>query len=206
MLLLRLTLKYDWPRTDVFLCINRTKKLYNIFLQGSISNSIITRNNDKWYNYHDKWYIQLNFFLHIVQFLTLLDTYQYFLPYFVKHWFTLFTIDLRAYAPGPDFLSPRPHVVQPFRPSCINVWSLYFHLQHWLFNISDPPAYASGPHFYQSDPSLFDAVDGLTKPDKEKHATLIAIEPVSRVVTVTSTYLRYSRMEHLRWSVNMFFI
>ena len=33
-------------------------------------------------------------------------------------------------------------------------------------------------HFYQSDQSLFDAVDGLDLPDKEKHATLISVEPV----------------------------
>jgi len=41
----------------------------------------------------------------------------------------------------------------------------------------DPPVYASGVHFYQSDPALFEAVDGLSNPDKEKHATLISVEP-----------------------------
>jgi len=44
--------------------------------------------------------------------------------------------------------------------------------------LTDPPAFASGVHFYQSDPLLFDAIDGLEKPDKEKHATLLSVEPV----------------------------
>lgn len=49
----------------------------------------------------------------------------------------------------------------------------------------DPPVYASGVHFYQSDPALFEAVDGLSNPDKEKHATLISVEPVRLSLQVT---------------------
>jgi hypothetical protein len=40
------------------------------------------------------------------------------------------------------------------------------------------PAYLSFPHFYQADPALLDAVEGL-KPEKEKHQTYFLIQPVS---------------------------
>lgn len=38
------------------------------------------------------------------------------------------------------------------------------------------PAYLSFPHFYQADPALLDAVEGL-KPEKEKHQTYFLIQP-----------------------------
>lgn len=43
------------------------------------------------------------------------------------------------------------------------------------------PAYLSFPHFYQADPALLDAVEGL-KPEKEKHQTYFLIQPVSYMV------------------------
>lgn len=49
-----------------------------------------------------------------------------------------------------------------------------------LQNISpcqfDAPVLLSFPHFYQADPALLDAVDGLT-PDPEKHQTFFKIQP-----------------------------
>lgn len=57
-----------------------------------------------------------------------------------------------------------------FKNNFFIIWFIFFTL--------DPPIYASGVHFYQSDPSLFEAVDGLDPPNKEKHATLISVEPV----------------------------
>lgn len=41
-----------------------------------------------------------------------------------------------------------------------------------------PPVFMSAPHFYQGDPSLYDAIDGL-HPEKEKHATFVSVEPVT---------------------------
>ncbi|PNF27495.1 hypothetical protein B7P43_G04284 [Cryptotermes secundus] len=38
------------------------------------------------------------------------------------------------------------------------------------------PAYLSFPHFYQADPALLEAVEGL-KPEKEKHQTYFLIQP-----------------------------
>lgn len=43
--------------------------------------------------------------------------------------------------------------------------------------IEDIPAAVSQPHFYNGDPSLLEEVDGL-KPEKEKHQTILAINPV----------------------------
>ena len=45
------------------------------------------------------------------------------------------------------------------------------------FYFSDPPVFMSAPHFYQGDPSLLDAVNGLN-PIKAKHATFVSVEPV----------------------------
>lgn len=42
----------------------------------------------------------------------------------------------------------------------------------------DIPAAVSQPHFYNADPSLLNEVDGM-KPDKEKHRTILAMNPVS---------------------------
>jgi hypothetical protein len=47
------------------------------------------------------------------------------------------------------------------------------------------PAYLSFPHFYQADPALLDAVEGL-KPEKEKHQTYFLIQPVSYVIDFIS--------------------
>ena len=38
----------------------------------------------------------------------------------------------------------------------------------------------SWPHFFQADPKLVSAVEGL-KPDKEKHQSYINIQPVSSI-------------------------
>ena len=45
------------------------------------------------------------------------------------------------------------------------------------FYFSDPPVFMSAPHFYQGDPSLLDAINGLN-PIKAKHATFVSVEPV----------------------------
>lgn len=42
----------------------------------------------------------------------------------------------------------------------------------------DIPAAVSYPHFYRSDPSLLDEVEGLD-PNAEKHSTEIVLQPVS---------------------------
>lgn len=46
-----------------------------------------------------------------------------------------------------------------------------------LINIG-APVFVSNPHFYQADPSLLDAVEGL-KPNKTLHDTFFKIQPVS---------------------------
>lgn len=46
------------------------------------------------------------------------------------------------------------------------------------FYSSDIPAAVSLPHFYNSDPSLVEGVEGLN-PIKEKHDSVIALQPVS---------------------------
>ena len=50
----------------------------------------------------------------------------------------------------------------------------------WLivFLISDIPLAVSFPHFYKSDPSLANNIEGLD-PSAEKHETEIVIQPVS---------------------------
>jgi hypothetical protein len=52
-------------------------------------------------------------------------------------------------------------------------------------SVAGIPAYLSFPHFYQADPALLDAVEGL-KPDEGKHGTFFLIQPVSS--TTTSVY------------------
>jgi hypothetical protein len=61
--------------------------------------------------------------------------------------------------------------------------------QHWngsfyesLLYVTGAPAYLSFPHFYQADPALLDAIEGL-KPNKEKHQTYFLIQPVSSMIT-----------------------
>jgi hypothetical protein len=49
------------------------------------------------------------------------------------------------------------------------------------------PAYLSFPHFYQADPALLDAVEGL-KPEKEKHQTYFLIQPVSSMINLICYY------------------
>lgn len=39
------------------------------------------------------------------------------------------------------------------------------------------PIAVSLPHFYNSDPTLIDEAEGI-KPDKEKHETVVLIQPV----------------------------
>lgn len=51
---------------------------------------------------------------------------------------------------------------------------IFFHFDQFL----DIPAAVSYPHFYRSDPSLLDAVEGL-QPDAEKHSSEIVLQPVS---------------------------
>ena len=41
----------------------------------------------------------------------------------------------------------------------------------------------SWPHFFQADPKLLDAVDGL-KPDQEKHQMYIDVQPVYKHYTL----------------------
>jgi scavenger receptor class B, member 1 len=53
--------------------------------------------------------------------------------------------------------------------------SLFSHVFLNLF--LDIPVAASFPHFYNSDPSLINEVEGL-KPIKEKHESIIIIQPV----------------------------
>lgn len=43
---------------------------------------------------------------------------------------------------------------------------------------SDIPVAVSLPHFYNSDPTLLDEVEGM-KPIKEKHESIIVMQPVS---------------------------
>ena len=63
-----------------------------------------------------------------------------------------------------------------------NAWLQIFRMQKVSFTIlifyfSDPPVFMSAPHFYQGDPSLLDAINGLN-PIKAKHATFVSVEPV----------------------------
>jgi hypothetical protein len=44
--------------------------------------------------------------------------------------------------------------------------------------LADIPVAMSFPHFYDADKSVQEGVDGL-RPDQEKHASLVAIQPVS---------------------------
>lgn len=46
------------------------------------------------------------------------------------------------------------------------------------FQNLDLPVAVSLPHFYNSDPSLVNEVEGL-HPEKEKHESVVAMEPVS---------------------------
>lgn len=48
-----------------------------------------------------------------------------------------------------------------------------------FFNNLDLPIAVSLPHFYNSDPSLLNEVEGL-KPVKEKHESIVAMQPVSQ--------------------------
>lgn len=48
----------------------------------------------------------------------------------------------------------------------------------FVFFFSDPPVFASAPHFYQGDKELLKAIDGL-RPNKSLHGTFISVEPVS---------------------------
>jgi len=43
-----------------------------------------------------------------------------------------------------------------------------------------PPILMSGPHFYQGDPSLYEAIDGL-HPNAEKHGTYLYVEPYTGI-------------------------
>lgn len=56
---------------------------------------------------------------------------------------------------------------------------------------SDAPVYVSNPHFYQSDPKLLEAVEGL-KPDKEKHQSYFKIQPVR--IQLDGGVIRLERM------------
>lgn len=41
------------------------------------------------------------------------------------------------------------------------------------------PAFISAPHFYMADPSLLDAVEGITPSVKDMHESYVTLEPVS---------------------------
>lgn len=47
----------------------------------------------------------------------------------------------------------------------------------YIYSTTGAPVYISNPHFYQSDPSLLEAVEGL-KPNKTLHDTFFKIQPV----------------------------
>lgn len=47
-----------------------------------------------------------------------------------------------------------------------------------LYSPSDAPMFISHPHFYNADPSLVDAVEGL-HPSKEQHGLFLDVHPVS---------------------------
>lgn len=49
-----------------------------------------------------------------------------------------------------------------------------------VVDVLDIPVSVSLPHFYNSDPSLLDEVEGIN-PVKEKHETIIIMQPVSSV-------------------------
>ncbi len=42
------------------------------------------------------------------------------------------------------------------------------------------PIISTAPHFFQADPSLAEAIDGLT-PDQEKHDTFLDVDPITGV-------------------------
>lgn len=50
-----------------------------------------------------------------------------------------------------------------------------------FFYIQDLPVAVSLPHFYNSDPTLLNEVDGLN-PIKEKHESVVAMQPVSPLI------------------------
>lgn len=46
-----------------------------------------------------------------------------------------------------------------------------------IYLITGAPVYISNPHFYQSDPQLLEAVEGLN-PQRDAHETFFKIQPV----------------------------
>ncbi|XP_049792924.1 lysosome membrane protein 2 isoform X1 [Schistocerca nitens] len=52
---------------------------------------------------------------------------------------------------------------------------------HGLFNVSlcqyDSPIMLSFPHFYLADPKFLDAVEGISKPEKDKHGFFLDVQP-----------------------------
>lgn len=58
------------------------------------------------------------------------------------------------------------------------------------------PAYLSFPHFYQADPALLDAVEGL-KPDEGKHGTFFLIQPNLGVTVEAQVRVQFNlKVEH----------
>ena len=41
------------------------------------------------------------------------------------------------------------------------------------------PVFGSKPHFLDCDPSLYNAIEGISPPDRDKHDVVVDIEPVS---------------------------
>lgn len=59
----------------------------------------------------------------------------------------------------------------------------FFNIRHrfmsyFIHFFADIPAAVSYPHFYRSDPSLLNEVDGL-EPNADKHGSEIVLQPVS---------------------------
>ena len=57
----------------------------------------------------------------------------------------------------------------------------------------DPPVVVSPPHFYQSDKSLLETVNGL-HPMKSAHETFLDVEPVSNGISDEKRIVAYSNV------------
>ena len=61
------------------------------------------------------------------------------------------------------------------------------------------PLFISAPHFYLGDPSLLDAVDGLS-PNKEEHGTFLNLEPHTGISIKSSKRLQINvKIETVKW-------
>lgn len=54
--------------------------------------------------------------------------------------------------------------------------------QNFLLYVIDFPVAVSFPHFMNADPIVHQRLEGLEKPDPEKHGSYVIVEPVSKLI------------------------